>query len=234
MENGKVREDPFYLWSTKLTVWVTHWSHLPCTHHSPNVKLLGVVKLRGQPKDLGKLSKLYVEPPTIYHPHRNPLFVVKEESRVELSDDILILIITELQKIGDAMEITSFNYSIERGILLPPHIVKMNPLHWDDMLGFSVEHNVIPILMKESLETLICAPFLRLGVASFLVQLHNFGGLNIVVVHHCLVGEDFCESHLKALKSSGVEGVAPRGGESSGEESSRRLLVIHLLTSCLG
>jgi hypothetical protein len=131
-----VREDPFYLWSTKLTVWVTHWSHLPCTHHSPNVKLLGVVKLRGQPKDLGKLSKLYVEPPTIYHPHRNPLFVVKEESRVELSDDFLIPIITELQKIGDAMEITSFNYSVERDILLAPHIVKMNPLHWDDRLGF--------------------------------------------------------------------------------------------------
>jgi hypothetical protein len=66
------------------------------------------------------------------------------------------------------MEITSFNYSVERAILLPPHVVKMNPLHRDDKLGFSVEHYVIPILVKESLKVLIGAPFLGLGVASFL------------------------------------------------------------------
>jgi hypothetical protein len=160
------------------------------------VKLLGVVKMRGQPKDLGKLSKLYVEPPTIYHPHRNPLFVVKEESRVELSDDILILIITELQKIGDAMEITSFNYSIERGILLRPHVVKINPLHQDYKLGLSVEHYVIPILMKKGPEALIGAPFFGLDVARFLAHLHNLGGLNLVLVYHYLIVVDFHESHL--------------------------------------
>jgi hypothetical protein len=138
MENSKVRQDPFYLRSMKLTVRVIHWSHLPGSHHSPSVKLLGVVKMRGQPKDLGKLSKLYAHPPTICHPHKNPLFLVKEESRVELSDDFLISIVTELQKVCDAMKITSFNYPVERGILLPPQVVKMNPLHRDDMLGFSV------------------------------------------------------------------------------------------------
>jgi hypothetical protein len=85
----------------------------------------------------------------------------------------LIPIITELQKVGDAMEITSFNYSVERGILLLPHVVKMNPLHWDDRLGFPVEHCVIPILMKEGPEALIGAPFLDLCVASFLALFHN-------------------------------------------------------------
>jgi hypothetical protein len=45
----------------------------------------------------------------------------------------------------------------------------------------------------------------RLGfsVANFLAQLHNFGGLNLVVVHHCPVGEDFRESHIQALKFFG-------------------------------
>jgi hypothetical protein len=152
--------------------------------------------MRGQPKDLGKLGKLYTEPPTICHPHKNPLFLVKEESGVELRDDFLIPIVFKLQKVGDAIEITSFNYSIERGIFLPPHVIKMNPLHRDDKLGFLVEHCIIPILVKESLEALIGAPFLGLGVASFLAQLHNLGGLKLVVVHHCPIGEDFWGSHL--------------------------------------
>jgi hypothetical protein len=198
MENGKVREDPFYLWSMKLTIWVIHWSHLPYSHHSPSVKLLGVVKMRGQPKYLSKLSKLYIEPLAICHPHKNPLFLVKEGSGVELRDDFLIPIVPKLQKVGDAMEITSFNYSVERGILLLPHAVKMNPLHRDDMLGFLVEHCVISILVKESPEALIGALFLGLGVASFLAQLYN-----LVVVHHYPVGENFWGSHLQALKLIG-------------------------------
>jgi hypothetical protein len=167
------------------------------------VKLLEVVKMRGQSKYLGKLGKLYVEPPVICHPHKNPLFLIKEESGVGLRDDFLIPIVSELQKVGDAMEIISFNYFVERGILLLPHVVKINPLHRDDMLGFLVEHSVIPILVKESPEALIGAPFLGLGVASFLVQLHNLGGLNLVVVHHCPVGENFWGSHLQALKFIG-------------------------------
>jgi hypothetical protein len=160
MENGKVREDAVYLGSTEVTVWVIHWSHLPCSHHSPGVKLLGVIKMGGQPKYLSKLRKLYVEPLTISHPHKNPLFLVKEESGVELSDDFLIPIVSELQKVGDAMEITSFNYSIEGGILLLPHVVKMNPLHRNDMLGLPVEHSVVPILLKEGPKMLVGASFL--------------------------------------------------------------------------
>jgi hypothetical protein len=41
----------------------------------------------------------------------------------------LIPIVPELQKVGDAKEITSFKYSVERGILLLSHVVKINPLH---------------------------------------------------------------------------------------------------------
>jgi hypothetical protein len=61
------------------------------------VKLLGDVKLRRQPKNLSKLSKLNVEPSAISHPHEDSLFCFKEESGVELSDDLLVLVIVELQ-----------------------------------------------------------------------------------------------------------------------------------------
>jgi hypothetical protein len=169
-------------------------------HHSPSVQLLRVVRMSGQPKDLGKLSKLHGEPPTIGHPHKYPLFLVKEESRVELGDVFLIPIVAELQKVGDAMEITSFNYSIEGGILLPRHVVKVDPLHWDHMLGLSVEHCVIPIRVKESPEALISAPFFGLGVASFLTHLSYPCGLDLAVIHHFPVGEDLSEPHLQTLK----------------------------------
>jgi hypothetical protein len=195
-----VREDPFYLWSMKVTVWVIHWSHLPCMHHSPCVQLLGVAKMSGQPNDLSKLSKLHGEPPTIGHPHKEPIFLVKEESRVELGDDLLIKVVAELQKIGDTMEITSFNNFVERGIFLPSHVAKVHPLHGNNKLGLSVEHCVISILVKESLEALIGAPFLGLGVASFLMHLSYPCDVNLVVVHHFPVGEDLSEPHLQTFK----------------------------------
>jgi hypothetical protein len=44
-----------------------------------------------------------MEPPTIGHPHENPLFHVIEESRVELSYDLLISIMPKLQQFGDLM-----------------------------------------------------------------------------------------------------------------------------------
>jgi hypothetical protein len=108
----------------------------------------------------------------------------------------LIPIVTEPQKVSDAMEIKSFNYSIERGILLRPHVVKINPLHRDYKLGLSVEHYVIRILMKKGPEALIGAPFFGLDVTRFLAHLHNLGGLNLVLVYHCLIVVDFHESHL--------------------------------------
>jgi hypothetical protein len=60
------------------------------------------------------------------------------------------------------MEITSFNNSVEIGILHPPHVVKVNPLHREYRLGLSIEHCVILILVKEGPEAFISA--LSLGL----------------------------------------------------------------------
>jgi hypothetical protein len=60
------------------------------------VKLLENVKLRRQPKNLSKLSKLNVKPFAISHLHKDSLFLVKEESGVELSDDLLVPVVLEL------------------------------------------------------------------------------------------------------------------------------------------
>jgi hypothetical protein len=41
--------------------------------------------------------------PAIGHPHENPLFLVIEESGVELSYDLLIPIMPKLQQLSDLM-----------------------------------------------------------------------------------------------------------------------------------
>jgi hypothetical protein len=58
------------------------------------VKFLGDVQLRRQPKNLSKLSELDVKPPSICHPHEDSL-LVKEESGVELDDDLLIPVVAK-------------------------------------------------------------------------------------------------------------------------------------------
>jgi hypothetical protein len=57
---------------------------------------------------MSKLGKLDGEPSVIGHPSKEPLFLVKEESVVELCDDLLVSIMAELQQIDDVMKITSF------------------------------------------------------------------------------------------------------------------------------
>jgi hypothetical protein len=71
------------------------------------VKFLRDVKMRRQPKEFSKLSELDVEPSAICHPHKDSLLPIKEESRVELCDDILVPVVAKLQKVRDAMELTS-------------------------------------------------------------------------------------------------------------------------------
>jgi hypothetical protein len=95
------------------------------------VKLLGDVKLRRQLENLSKLSKLDGEPSAIGHPSNEPLFLVKEESGVELCDDLLVPIVVELQQISDAMKITSFYNFVEMHILLLSHAINVNPLMLD-------------------------------------------------------------------------------------------------------
>jgi hypothetical protein len=46
------------------------------------VKLPRDVQLRRQTKNLSKLSQLHMKPPAISHPHKDPLFLIIEESEV--------------------------------------------------------------------------------------------------------------------------------------------------------
>jgi hypothetical protein len=85
-----VRKQPIHLGGLEVTVGDMHRSHLPRHHHSPGVKLLGDVQLRRQPKNLSKLRQLHMKPSAISHPHKDPLFLIKEESGLELSDDFFI------------------------------------------------------------------------------------------------------------------------------------------------
>jgi hypothetical protein len=86
--------------------------------------------------------------------------LIKEESGVELCDDLLVPVVAKLQKVRDAMELTSFQNSVEVRILLALHVVQVYPLHLDHRHSLPVEHRVVPVLLKECPETLVSAPFL--------------------------------------------------------------------------
>jgi hypothetical protein len=51
--------------------------------------------VRRQPKNLCKLCESDVEPSAISHPYEDSLFLVKEESSVELGDDFLIIVVSK-------------------------------------------------------------------------------------------------------------------------------------------
>jgi hypothetical protein len=127
--------------------------------------IFGNVELRRQPKNLSKLSKIDVKPSTISHTHEDPLFLVKEESGVELSDDLLVPIVAELQQVSDAMKVTSLYNFVEVNVLLVPHVINMHPLMFDHGRCLLVEHGAVTILMKESPKSLICAPLTAVVVA---------------------------------------------------------------------
>jgi hypothetical protein len=58
------------------------------------------------------------------------------------------------------MELTCLQNHVEVHVPLSLHIAYVNPLsryHW---LGLSIENRVVPILVKESSEPLVSAPFL--------------------------------------------------------------------------
>jgi hypothetical protein len=171
----------------KAAIWDIQGCHQPSSHHTPEVKFIGVVNVRGHPKNLCKLCKLDVEPLAIGHPHEDPLFL-KVESGVELWDYLLVPIVPKLHDLGDAMKVTSLNDPVEGGILLLPHI---DPLHLDNRLGFLKKHSAISIVMKKSSKPLISALFLELVVARDLTQRHDVFGVNLVVVDHFPVGMNF-------------------------------------------
>jgi hypothetical protein len=49
-----------------------------------------------------------MKPSAISHPYKGPLFLIKEESGIELRDDFLILVVAKLQQISNPMQVTSF------------------------------------------------------------------------------------------------------------------------------
>jgi hypothetical protein len=74
-----------------------------------------------------------MEPSAISHPHKDPIFLIIEESEVELRDDILILVVPKLEQISDTMQVTSLKNPVKIRVLLVPHILNIHLLlldHW--------------------------------------------------------------------------------------------------------
>jgi hypothetical protein len=74
-----------------------------------------------------------MEPSAISHPHKDPLFLIIEESRVQLGDDLLILVVSKLEQISDTMQVTSLKNFVKVHALLVPHILNIHILlldHW--------------------------------------------------------------------------------------------------------
>jgi hypothetical protein len=98
-----VREQPLHLGRLETTVWDIQRGHLSRHHHPLRMKILRDVQVRRQSKNLSKAGQLHMKPPTIGHPHEDLLFLVIEESGVELSYDLLIPIVPKLQQLSDLM-----------------------------------------------------------------------------------------------------------------------------------
>jgi hypothetical protein len=72
-----------------------------------------------------------MEHSAISHLHKDPLFLVIEESGVELRDDFLILVVHKLEQISDTMQVTSLNNPVKMHVLLVPHIFNIHILLLD-------------------------------------------------------------------------------------------------------
>jgi hypothetical protein len=72
-----------------------------------------------------------MEPSAISHPHKDLLFLVIEESGVELIDDFLIPVVPKLEKISDTMQVTRLKNPVKMHVLLAPHILNIHILLLD-------------------------------------------------------------------------------------------------------
>jgi hypothetical protein len=72
-----------------------------------------------------------MEPSVISHPHKDPLFLVIEESGVELEDDFLILVVPKLEQISDTMQVTRLKNHVKVHVLLVPYILNIHILLLD-------------------------------------------------------------------------------------------------------
>jgi hypothetical protein len=127
-----------------------------------------------------------MKPSAISHPHKDPLFLVIEESGLELRDDFLILVVPKLEQISDTMQVTCLKNPIKVHVLLVPHILNIHILLLDNWRRLRIKHSLIPILMKESPESLISAPLLDQVVASLVAKMHHIQGILLLVVHNFL------------------------------------------------
>ena len=74
-----------------------------------------------------------MKPSAISHPHKDPLFLIIEDSGVELLDDFLIPVVPKLEQISDTMQVTSFKDPFEVQVPLLPRVFNINILlldHW--------------------------------------------------------------------------------------------------------
>jgi hypothetical protein len=74
-----------------------------------------------------------MEPSATSHLHKDSLFLVIEESGVELGDDFLILVVPKLEQISDTMQVTSLKNTVKVHVILVPHILNIHILlldHW--------------------------------------------------------------------------------------------------------
>jgi hypothetical protein len=72
-----------------------------------------------------------MKPSATSHPRKDPLFLVIEESKVELRDDFLISVVPKLEQIGDTMQVTSLKNPVKMHVLLVPHILSIHILLLD-------------------------------------------------------------------------------------------------------
>jgi hypothetical protein len=82
-------------------------------------------------------------------------------------------------------------------VLLVPHILNIHILLLDHWRCIRIKHNLIPVLMKEGLESLISASLLDQVVASLAVEMHHIQGILLAVVHNLLCGVNLWRMHLK-------------------------------------
>jgi hypothetical protein len=73
-----------------------------------------------------------MEPSAISHPHKDPLFLVIEESGVELGDDFLISVVPKFEQISDTMQVTSLKNPVKVHVILVPQILNIHILLLDN------------------------------------------------------------------------------------------------------
>jgi hypothetical protein len=97
------------------------------------------------------------------------------------------------------MQVTSLKNPVEVHVLLVLHVLNINILLLDHWRRFQIKHSPVPILMKESLESLISASLLRQAVARFAANGDMVHRILLAVVHDLPCGVDLRRIHLEAL-----------------------------------